>query len=203
MWYDNRDGTAIDSALPEHRNFSAPVTLEFIRSYLRGGTMLSLKERPRRSSAQMAGDPISLVVALDKSGQAAGELYVDDGRSYAFQRGAYAYRSLRFTADGLLASAAGDHGGMQLAAPLPGYDPQVVIDRVVVLGLAGGPQRWGASLVGPDGEQQRQLDAAPGPLYNKEGLGDVALVVRRAGLPVGGDWGIRFAPAAGTGGSES
>lgn len=119
------------------------------------------------------------------------------------QRGAYAYRSLRFTADGLLASAAGDHGGMQLAAPLPGYDPQVVIDRVVVLGLAGGPQRWGASLVGPDGEQQRQLDAAPGPLYNKEGLGDVALVVRRAGLPVGGDWGIRFAPAAGTGGSES
>jgi len=33
----------------------------------------------------MATDPITLIIALDKAGQAAGELYVDDGRSYAFQ----------------------------------------------------------------------------------------------------------------------
>lgn len=35
----------------------------------------------------MARDPITLVIALDRQGQASGELYVDDGRSFAFQVG--------------------------------------------------------------------------------------------------------------------
>ncbi len=39
------------------------------------------------AALQMAHDPITLVVALDKRGEAAGELYVDDGRSFAFQVG--------------------------------------------------------------------------------------------------------------------
>ena len=137
--------------------------MEFIRSYLRGGSMLTLKESARRSSAQvgwgaaaqtatgagqpatvlclfawlvlslcapgvrfwglrrlssaarvptairfplpsspssltkqclqclpvhllqMAKDPITIIIALDRAGKAAGELYVDDGRSFAFQ----------------------------------------------------------------------------------------------------------------------
>lgn len=204
LWYDNIDGTVIDSAVPAHRNFSAPAPLDVIRSYLRGGTMLPLKERPRRSSAQMASDPITLVIALDRQGQAAGQLYVDDGRSYAFQRGAYAYRSFAFSADGVLSSTAADHAAMQLsAAPLPDFDPAAVIDRVVVLGLAGGPSAWRATLLGPGGEQQRQLEAAPGPLYNQAGLGEVALVVRKAGLSLAADWSVAFAPASGSGGSVS
>lgn len=35
----------------------------------------------------MVRDPVTLVFALDKRGEAAGELYVDDGRSFAFQVG--------------------------------------------------------------------------------------------------------------------
>ena len=53
LWYDNLDGTTLDAAQAPNRNFSAPVTLEHIRSYLRGGTMLTLKERARRSTAQV------------------------------------------------------------------------------------------------------------------------------------------------------
>lgn len=40
----------------------------------------------------MASDPFTLVVALDWDGKASGDLYVDDGRSYAFKRGQYIHR---------------------------------------------------------------------------------------------------------------
>ncbi|PSC68247.1 putative glucan 1,3-alpha-glucosidase [Micractinium conductrix] len=198
MWYDNLDGTAIDGDMEANKSFSAPVTMEHIRSYLRGGTMLTLKERPRRSTTQMVTDPITLVIALDKAGTARGELYLDDGRSYAFQRGAYTYRSFSFSADGLLSSVAADHSAAQLAPPQPDYNPETSIDRIVVLGLPDGPAGWGVAV---EGAGARQLDAAPGPLYLKEGLADVALVVRRAGLPAQGDWSLRLARTAGGGGS--
>lgn len=37
-------------------------------------------------------DPYTLVVALDERGTASGQLYVDDGASFAFQRGQYLHR---------------------------------------------------------------------------------------------------------------
>lgn len=40
---------------------------------------------PHHTTPQMARDPLTLVIALDRKGAAAGELYVDDGRSFAFQ----------------------------------------------------------------------------------------------------------------------
>ena len=118
------------------------------------------------------------------------------------QRGAYTYRTLTFSAaTGVLACGAGDHAAMRLAAPpLPDYDAGgAVIDRIVVLGLEGGPAGWSASLEGSG----QQLAAAPGPLYNRPGVPDAALVVRKAGLPVAGDWAVRFRREAGGAGSVS
>ena len=40
-------------------------------------------------------DPYTLVVALDSKGCAEGELYVDDGKSFAFERGVFAHRHFR------------------------------------------------------------------------------------------------------------
>ncbi len=37
-------------------------------------------------------DPLTLVVALDHQQQASGDLYLDDGRSFAFMRGQYVHR---------------------------------------------------------------------------------------------------------------
>ena len=155
--------------------------------------MLTLKERPRRSSQAMSDDPITLIVSLDRSGSASsGDLYLDDGRSYAFQRGQYAYRSFTFTskqgeAPILTSSTASvpDHAG--LVASSSDYASNVVIDRIVVLGLTDGPQGW--SVVDSGG---RVLDAAPGPLFLKPGLPEVALVVRKAGLAAHGDWSLKF-----------
>lgn len=149
----------------------------------------------------MAADPLTLVIALDRSGAATGELYTDDGRSYAFQRGAYSYRRFAFAASGLLTSAAADAGAAGLPPPLPDFAPPCRIERLVVLGLADGPQGWAATLTA--GGQQTPLDAAPGPLYGRQGAPDLALVVRKAGLPLVGDWSIQFSRAAGAGGATS
>ena len=70
--------------------------MDSIPRYLRGGRALPLRERARRSTAAAVRDPLTLLVALDPRGQAQGELYLDDGRSYAFQRGQYGYRHFEF-----------------------------------------------------------------------------------------------------------
>ncbi|KAL9597362.1 MAG: hypothetical protein Q9179_004300 [Wetmoreana sp. 5 TL-2023] len=59
---------------------------------MRGGHILPRKERPRRSSALMKWDPYTLVIALDHNNQAEGELYIDDGESFEFEKGAYVHR---------------------------------------------------------------------------------------------------------------
>lgn len=117
------------------------------------------------------------------------------------QRGAYAYRAFSFSPSGLLTSAAGTSAAGALPPRLASYDPEVVIDRLVVLGLVNGPQGWTASLTA--GGETRQLQAAPGPLYQREGLPDMALVVRKAALPLTADWSIQFSRAAGAGGATS
>lgn len=60
--------------------------------FYRGGGIVPRRERPRRSTATMARDPFTLIVALDQDGNAHGDLYVDDGRSLAFKKGHYLHR---------------------------------------------------------------------------------------------------------------
>ena len=66
--------------------------LNSIPSFYRGGHIIPRRERPRRSTATMADDPFTLLVALDFNQQAAGQLYLDDGSTFAFQRGLYLHR---------------------------------------------------------------------------------------------------------------
>ena len=54
--------------------------------------VLTFRDRARRSTATMVKDPFTLVVALDESGNAEGDLYLDDGHSFAFTKGAYLHR---------------------------------------------------------------------------------------------------------------
>ena len=58
--------------------------LDTMLLYIRGGSIFSRKDIARRSSLAMKYDPMTIVVALDKNGQASGSLYVDDGESYDY-----------------------------------------------------------------------------------------------------------------------
>ena len=53
--------------LDHHGEVSVPVHPDRIPVYQRGGTIIPKKERIRRSSALMANDPITLIIALDKN----------------------------------------------------------------------------------------------------------------------------------------
>merc|ERR1712121_126118 len=92
--------------------------------FIRGGRIIPIKERVRRSAALMHDDPITLVVAPDKEGKASGTLYLDDGQSFAYQQGAKLY--MQFT---------WDNGKLQskMISPI-GINTPVWLERVLVLG---------------------------------------------------------------------
>lgn len=166
------------------------VTMETIPVFLRGGSIVPRKERARRSTVQMVDDPFTLWVVLDSDGTASGDLYLDDGHSFAFQRGIFAHRRFAFR-DGRLSNA-------RVAAPERAaiqpykdskYQPSQVIERIIVLGLAGGPNGWQVKLQGGGA-----LQAAPGPLVLRPELASstAALVIRKPDLPVADDWILQF-----------
>ena len=84
------------------------------------------------------------MVALDKDGAAEGDLYLDDGRSFAFQRGAHLHRRFSFARGKLSSAAAREARGAALTLPLSGdpFKTDVVVERIVVLGLTGGSGGW-------------------------------------------------------------
>ena len=211
IWYDGDDGTAISSSTSSSSSktgvieFTASAPIDTIKHFLKGGSMVPLKERARRSTAAMAADPITLIIALDAGGAADGELYLDDGHSFAFQRGHYRYRKLQFL-NGVLTCTAGVlPSAANLPVPAVEYDPGVVVDKIVILGLMNGPQGWDVVDVSGQskGEEMGMMTAAPGPLVLRPGLPDVALVVRKAALPAGGDWSLTFGRTKGAAASTS
>lgn len=79
-WFDYWTGRVVDGGA----SFDLPVTMDSVPLYLRGGSIVPRRDRARRSTQQMHGDPVTLVVSLDGQGRAEGDLYMDDGRSFAF-----------------------------------------------------------------------------------------------------------------------
>jgi alpha 1,3-glucosidase len=79
------------------RTITVPVELEDIPLFIRGGSIITTRERHRRASTAMKQDPFTLRIALSKAGTASGELYLDDGESYNHEKGQLVWR--KFTAD--------------------------------------------------------------------------------------------------------
>eukprot|EP00435_Cladocopium_sp_Y103_P036935 s2240_g9.t1 len=111
---------------------SEPLHKHHVPVFVRSGHCLVQRWRPRRSSGAMEGDPYTVVCY----GQpATGRVYIDDGRSHEYQKGAYIldeitldFNSLRGTASTLLDKT-------QRAASAP----SVVERRVItyMMGLLG------------------------------------------------------------------
>jgi len=79
------------------KEISVTAELDQIPVFIRGGSIVSTRERPRRSSPLMKYDPFTLRVALDKTGSARGELYLDDGETFQHESGEFIWRE--FTAE--------------------------------------------------------------------------------------------------------
>lgn len=111
------------------RTVEAP--LDKIPVFYRGGYIIPRKERVRRSSEMMAYDPFTLVVALDNDGMAKGELFVDDGISFDFEKeGKYFFTKVGFK-DGVMKP---EHVNR-------GFDLGWSVERVVVAGVKKAPSK--------------------------------------------------------------
>jgi alpha 1,3-glucosidase len=154
----------------------------------RGGTIVAEQRRARRSSSAMAGDPYTLVVALDRAGGAAGELYVDDGATYANERrSAFVYRRFVIVRDAAtrasLRSLAVEQAGA--ASDADAAWRNAVVERVVVSGLRAAQIK---SVVARTVDGRRETLE-----FNDDASTQHArLIVHRPQTPIAQDWSIDF-----------
>jgi alpha 1,3-glucosidase len=159
---------------------SAP--LEKIPLLMQGGHIIPRKDRPRRSSGLMKWDPYTLVIVLDKSGAAKGELYVDDGETFDYQQGAYIYREFEFKDNVLESKNIGTKG--KLTDKFLKTIKSVGIDRVIIVGA---PKAW-------EGKTSVKVGGSDASLewHGEEGAKATWAVVRAPKVTIGEDWKIEF-----------
>lgn len=178
------------------KHVTVPAALHQIPLFIRGGAIVPTRERPRRASPLMKRDPFTLTVALDRDGAATGELYLDDGESYAFRAGALVWRAFDF-AKGKLSSRdlVAQHPGKAAdGVELATYDAKtnayaesikdVRVEKVVVLGLSAKPKSVKVDGVGALEFTWTEGSAAKG---KKEGAAS-KLVIKDPKVRIVEDW---------------
>uniref|UniRef100_A0A665XEC8 Glucosidase, alpha; neutral AB n=1 Tax=Echeneis naucrates TaxID=173247 RepID=A0A665XEC8_ECHNA len=78
------------------QNLYIPVTMSSIPVFQRGGSIIPRKLRVRRSSTCMEHDPYTLFVALNSQVTQMGELYIDDGHTFNYEKEEFIHRRLSF-----------------------------------------------------------------------------------------------------------
>ena len=137
---------------------------------LQQGSVVPIRERERRASAQMAGDPVTLLVATGKGEPAAsGWLYSDDGATDEHERGRYrrTFYELEHSPSGQLILTSWTHA--LPSHPLPAVsataarsppiddaapawpDLDAVVGRVMLFGLSFCPTKAELALISPPG----------------------------------------------------
>lgn len=191
-YYDYFDYTVHSGAAG--RKATVPAPLDKIPLLMRAGHIIPRRDRPRRSSGPMRWDPFTLVVVLDGSetgGQAQGELYVDDGESYAFEQGAYIHRNFRYSAaEGVLMSE--DLNSMHAGKDATTYVKtmeKVVVEKIIIVGA---PASWkGKSKASVREEGGRQVEAEMVFQEARDGKAAWA-VVKRPAVGIGRNWQVAF-----------
>ncbi|ESK89413.1 glycoside hydrolase family 31 protein [Moniliophthora roreri MCA 2997] len=184
------------------KTVTVPAVLHQIPLFIRGGSILATRERPRRSSTLMKSDPFTLRVALSKTGTARGDLYLDDGISYSYRDGNFVWRE--FVAEQpqkkTLRVSSTDLGKSQTAQAVDGvaltkFDSanafaktlkDVRVEKVVIVGMSGKP-----SSVKVEGGEELAWEYVPGVAASdkKEGAAGI-LEIKDPKVLVTNDWTI-------------
>jgi alpha 1,3-glucosidase len=189
-YYDYLDYTTYQGA--GHHTIKAP--LEKIPLLMQGGHVIPRRDRPRRSSGLMRWDPFTLVVVLDKDGNAEGTLYVDDGETFDFQAGAFIHRKFVFDAETASLSSINIGTPGAKTAAYAKTMAKVRIEKVVVVGA---PAKWAAlkevKVSEESGKESKGGKKAELTYHPKNGLKAAWAVVRDPKVAVGKGWKIEFA----------
>lgn len=175
-WYDLRSGTVYKGGAAH----KLEVSDDAIPAFQRAGTIIPRKERVRRNSKHMENDPYTLVIALNSSGAAEGDLYIDDGKSFEFKEGAYIHRRF-ILSDGKLMSVNLASGGKTQ------YSSDCIIERIILLGYSSRPK---SALIEPSNEK---AEIVHGPLQLRPGRSSsVVLTIRKPNVRIADDWTIQI-----------
>lgn len=188
LWY------GLHTALPHKggQNLQLDTSdLSSIPVFVRGGHIIPRRERPRRSTAAMANDPYTLLVALDQHGYATGALYEDDGITTAHKNGAFIHRQFVFENNTLRSFARMEGAGRAI------YTSSNTIERIVIMGMDTLPKQVLQYLEAPEGRgaalevelgpvSPPSLDLAPAANLAR------AVVIRKPDLPLASNWVLHF-----------
>lgn len=157
---------------------------------MRAGHIFTRRDRPRRSSGLMRHDPFTLVVVLDPAHPAAvGELYYDDGESYAYREGAAIHRRFVFEAkDGSMTLTSQDVGssGAQTESYLASI-AHLTVEKIIVVGA---PASWSSkSSVSISGAKTSEAALT---FHAAAGKKAAWAVVKAPAVEMGRGWSVEF-----------
>ncbi|KAJ8769225.1 hypothetical protein K2173_001000 [Erythroxylum novogranatense] len=176
-WFEFKSGTAYKGG----KTHKLEASEEGIPAFQRAGTIIPRKDRYRRSSTQMVNDPYTLVIALNSSQAAEGELYVDDGKSYDFMQGAYIHRRFVFS-NGQLTSLNVASSNNRKSR----FSSECVIERIILLGYSPGPK---SALVEP-GNQKVEIELGPVRLPSR--IKSSVVTIRKPNVRIADDWTVKI-----------
>ncbi|KAI8319317.1 hypothetical protein GQ54DRAFT_40852 [Martensiomyces pterosporus] len=179
-WYDFHTHTTY--LAPLKRQFLADLSSTLV--FARGGSIIPTRERHRASSALMKRDPFTLHVFVGRNGKATGKLYIDDGESYDYEKGAFIERELLFARGKLVSRASPATAKSEPSAEQTEFlrkMAKVRVERIVVVGMRNPLTK---ATVTEDGET-REIELAYGGAKK-----DSECVIRDPAVLVGNDWEI-------------
>uniref|UniRef100_A0A3Q3SXD8 Glucosidase II alpha subunit b n=1 Tax=Mastacembelus armatus TaxID=205130 RepID=A0A3Q3SXD8_9TELE len=150
----------------KHNGISTILLHCTIPVFQRGGSIIPRKLRVRRSSSCMEHDPYTLYVALNPQRTAEGELYIDDGHTFNYEKKEFIHRRLSF-ASNILSSVN--------IAPDAQFTTRSWIERIIILGTSK-PSKVMLKTVG-ECLSQFEFDASMS-----------MLTLRKPGMNAGADW---------------
>jgi alpha-glucosidase (family GH31 glycosyl hydrolase) len=110
----------------EEENNVFKVTLSETLVFLRGGTIVATFEKVGGSAQETFSQPIVLWVAEDEEGKAEGDVYFDDGLSYAYTQGEFVLRHFLY-GNGVITS----RGEI---STVPENVKEVIVSKIIVFG---------------------------------------------------------------------
>uniref|UniRef100_A0A3P9I987 Glucosidase, alpha; neutral AB n=1 Tax=Oryzias latipes TaxID=8090 RepID=A0A3P9I987_ORYLA len=150
------------------QNLYIPVTMSSIPVFQRGGSIIPRKMRVRRSSSCMEHDPYTLYAALNARGVAEGELYIDDGHTFNYEKKEFIHRRLSFS-NNVLSSVN--------LVPDSHFTTNSWIERIVLIGSSKPAKVTLKTADGNESQLEFDFDASMS-----------VVTVRKPGMNAGADW---------------
>lgn len=119
------------------------------------------------------------MIALNDTLSAEGEIYIDDGKSFEYEQGAYIHSYFLFS-NGILSST-------NIIPTHPSkFSFNRLIERIVLLGIPSESKRILIE------SARHDLDMGVGPLTLRTGSNPVAFVIKKPNVSIGDDWSLRI-----------